>query len=93
MSARPASSEHVVNFAASSARYVELRGLDLDGASVALQAVKIHYTHSIGNASHPSRLRDCQVHHAPSNGILVTGPFSTFNEFIGVNVQDNGGHG
>jgi hypothetical protein len=90
---RPASGDHVVNFAAASASYVELNGLDLDGAHVALQAVKIHYTADVANASHHIRLRDCQIHNAPSNGILVAGPFSTFNEFIGVNVHDNGGHG
>lgn len=90
---RPTSGNFVVQFAASSARYIELVGFDLDGVNVALDVVKIHYTAFATNASHHIRLRACEIHNAPVNGILVTGPNSTFNEFIGVNVHDNGGHG
>jgi len=70
--------------------YVIIDGLVLDGINVSMDAVKI--TSGPGTpeaAAHHIRLQNCTIMNAPHQGILVTS-FAHANEFIGLNVPNNG---
>lgn len=70
--------------------YVIIDGLVLDGINVSMDAVKI--TSGLGTpeaAAHHIRLQNCTVMNAPLQGILVSS-FAHSNEFIGLDVHDNG---
>jgi hypothetical protein len=70
-------------------QYIIIDGLILDAINVVYDAVKIT---AGGGAAHHIRLIDCEVKNSPNQGILVT-QFADFNEFIDLNVHDNGNSG
>jgi hypothetical protein len=77
------------------ASYIDIVGFDIDAVSV-IGGVKITYTGPATNASHHIRIIRCEIRNgkiAAGSGILVTGPYSTFNEFIENYIHHHGGHG
>lgn len=69
-------------------QYIIIDGLVLDATNVVYDAVKITEGGGAGSAHH-IRLIRCEVKNAPGQGILVT-QFADLNEFIDLNVYDNG---
>ena len=84
---RPTSGAYVASFAAATRTYIELRGLNLDAVNVS-HGVGVASGSTTG-ASHHIRIRDCEIKNAKLHGALVQ-PGSGYNEFINVNVHDNG---
>jgi hypothetical protein len=90
----PVGADRVFTFSADSVHHVVVRGLVLDAVNVTYDAVKVTYGSS--GASHHIRLEACEVMNSPGQGILVTGADAasgldvTANEFIGLDVHDNG---
>jgi hypothetical protein len=80
--------ERVVHFEGTTTAYIVVEGFILDATNVAYDAVKITYGNP-GDAAHHIRLKDCEVKNARNQGILVT-PGSNGNEFIDLDVHDNG---
>jgi parallel beta-helix repeat protein len=69
-------------------QYIVVDGLILDATNVVYDAVKITAGGGAGPAHH-IRLIRCEVKNAPGQGVLIT-QFADLNEFINVNVHDNG---
>ncbi len=67
--------------------YIIVEGFILDAANVTYDAVKI--TGGGAGPAHHIRLIRCEVKNAPGQGVLIT-QFADSNEFINVNVHDNG---
>ena len=72
-------------------KYIIIDGLILDATNVTYEAVKITLGGGLGGAHH-IRLIRCELKNAPGQGILTTG-HADFNEFIDLNVHDNGING
>jgi len=75
-------------------QYIIIDGLILDGTNVTYDVVKI--TTGASGPAHHIRLIRCEVKNAYRNGVLLT-QYADWNEFITLNVHDNGqsriGHG
>jgi parallel beta-helix repeat protein len=69
-------------------QYITIDGLVLDATNVTYDAVKITSGGGRGPAYH-IRLIRCEIKHAPGQGVLVSGS-ADWNEFIALNVHDNG---
>jgi len=69
-------------------KYIVIDGLILDGTSVTYEVAKI--TLGGGGTAHHIRLIRCELKNAPGQGILVTQLGADFNEFIDLDVHDNG---
>jgi parallel beta helix pectate lyase-like protein/pectate lyase-like protein len=65
-------------------RYIVVDGFVLDAANVTHDVVKI-----TGGANH-IRLMNSEVKNAPNQGILTSEPGSDYNEFINLDIHDNG---
>jgi hypothetical protein len=72
-------------------QYIVIDGLILDGTNATEDTVKITSGGGQGPAHH-IRLIRCEVMNSPGQGILVT-QFADSNEFIDLNVHDNGING
>jgi len=85
-----------LDFRGASTAYIIVRGFTIDASNVAHDAIKIT-ANSSGAANH-IRISNCEVENAPEQGILTTAG-AGYNEFIGLNVHNNGaaegwhGHG
>jgi parallel beta-helix repeat protein len=83
----PAGAPGVLRFVGPQA-YIVVHGFVLDAANVQFDAVKVTASSS-GGPAHHIRISHCEVKNAPAQGILTTlGAHS--NEFIGLDVHDNG---
>ena len=87
--------DRVLYFQGTTIAYISVENLVLDASRVTYDAVKITYGEP-DDAAHHIRLRRCEIKNSPMQGILVT-PGSNDNQFIELNVHDNGttdfGHG
>jgi len=82
--------DRVLHFQGPTTAYIVVEGFILDATAVTYDAVKItYYGVNPGEGAHHIRLKDCEVKNAPYNGILAT-LGSNDNEFINLNVHDNG---
>ena len=82
---KPNSGQKVIRFAGS--QYIIVDGFILDGANVDEEVVRIT------SGAHHIRIQNSEIKGAPNQGILIVnyGPIdSDFNEFINLDVHDNG---
>jgi Right handed beta helix region/Protein of unknown function (DUF1565) len=85
---KPAAGDRVLHFQGSDKQYIVIDGFILDAVNVTYDAVKIT-SGSTGGAAHHIRLKNSHVRNAPGQGILVS-VGSDYNEFLNLNVYDNG---
>jgi hypothetical protein len=87
--------DRVLYFEGATIAFISVENLVLDASRVTYDAVKITYGQP-DDAAHHIRLLRCEVKNSPMQGILVT-PGSNDNQFVELNVHDNGttdfGHG
>lgn len=88
--------DRVLNFATSSSlgtgrQYIIIDGFVLDGTNINSDVVKIQYSgaDATKGANH-IRIMNSEIKNGPSNGILITSINSGYNEFINLDVHDNG---
>src|SRR5262249_34617547 len=89
---RPGAGKFVARVMGGGKSYVQLVGLTLDGTGTTSSAVYI-VADGTGAPDH-IRLRDCEVRHAATQGIMVQSVAGRappgHNEFLGLKVHDNG---
>jgi parallel beta-helix repeat protein len=85
----PVGSSAVLRFAAATRHHIEVRGLILDAVNQTGGHGVMITAGSTTGASHHIRIRDSEIKNAPRQGVLVQ-VGSDANEFINVNVHDNG---
>src|SRR5262245_44760154 len=88
----PVGADRVLHFEGSATQFISIEGLILDGVNVRYDVVKITYTDNKENHAHHIRIKNCEIRNSASNqGILSTGGGNAGNnQFIGLNVHDNG---
>ena len=84
---QPASGNRVLHF--QSQQYIVVDGFVLDARHVRYDAIKITYGYTSPPAHH-IRIMNCEVRFAPEQGILITGIGADGNEFLNLDVHDNG---
>jgi len=86
--------DRVFTMARSSTKYVIIDGFIMDAINVTYDAVKITRASSPpSDAAHHIRIQNSEIKNSPGQGILVTGAgydYSAYNEFINLDVHDNG---
>jgi len=87
---RPTTGSSVLHFQ-NGQSYIDIDGLILDGANVGSDAVKITYGSAPTTAAHHIRIRNGEIRNAAAQGVLVSGPNTSFNELINLKIHDNGG--
>src|SRR5262245_49595805 len=89
----PLGTDRVLHFDGSSTQFISIEGLILDGINVRYDVVKITYSDNKANHAHHIRIKNCEIKNSASNqGVLSTGGGNAGNnQFIGLNVHDNGG--
>jgi len=84
----PSGASFALRFSYSNEQYIIVQGFTIDARNVTYDAVKITDSSSEGAASH-IKIADCEIENAPQQGILTTDG-ADYNEFIGLNVHNNG---
>jgi parallel beta-helix repeat protein len=91
---KPSSGNFVINLKGSNSQpwgqYIIINGLVLDGANVSYDAVLITYGTGVPPAHH-IRIQNSEIRNATKQGVLVQAS-SGNNEFINVDIHDNGGN-
>ncbi len=81
---RPSSGDRVLTLSSSSNKYIVVDGFIMDGANVKYDAVKFQ------GSAHHIRLQNSEIKNAPTGmGILTSGTAGN-NEFINLDIHDNG---
>jgi parallel beta-helix repeat protein len=84
----PRGASRVLTFSTADSKYIVVDGFILDAINVTGDGVKITWSGEPKNAAGRIRIKNSEVKNAPGQGILVTG--STGNEFINLQIHDNG---
>jgi parallel beta-helix repeat protein len=84
----PRGASRVLTFSTAESKYIVIDGFVLDGTNVSSDAIKITWSGEPKNAAGQIRIKNSDVKNARGQGILVTG--STGNEFINLQIHDNG---
>ena len=82
----PPGAARVFTFAAASSSYISVEGLILDAQHVGYDAIKITYGSTTGQSNY-IRIQDCEIRHAPWQGILAGG---TGHELRRLTIHHNG---
>ncbi len=85
---KPDSGIRVLHFQ-SNQQYIVVDGLILDASGVTYDALKIGFNWTSPSAHH-IRVMNCEIKNAPEQGILIVGTGADDNEFINLDVHDNG---
>jgi hypothetical protein len=83
---RPTGGDFGVRLAHERNANLELVGIEIDASAVLVDGVKI--TNTTTECAHHVRLTDCEIHHAPAQGVLVTGAHHV--ELVGGSAHENG---